>query len=106
MAVEARERRGRPASVQVIWSPAALREIEHIYRYIAQFNPRAAQNMVMEILAAGDSLETFPYRGRAVPGTQLRETTLAPPYIIRYRIAADHVRILRVRHSARRPTRP
>jgi toxin ParE1/3/4 len=92
--------------VQVIWSPAALREIEHIYRYIAQFNPHAAQNMVMEILAAGDSLETFPYRGRAVPGTQLRETTLAPPYIIRYRIAADHVRILRVRHSARRPTRP
>jgi toxin ParE1/3/4 len=92
--------------VQVIWSPAALREIEHIYRYIAQFNPRAAQNMVMEILAAGDSLETFPHRGRAVPGTQLRETTLALPYIIRYRIAADHVRILRVRHSARRPTRP
>ena len=92
--------------MQVIWSPAALREIEHIYRYIAQFNPRAAQNMVMEILAAGDSLETFPYRGRAVPGTQLRETTLARPYIIRYRIAADHVRILRVRHSARRPTRP
>jgi plasmid stabilization system protein ParE len=41
-----------------------------------------------------------------VPGTQLRETTLARPYIIRYRIAADHVRILRVRHSARRPTRP
>ncbi len=92
--------------MQVIWSPAALREIEHIYRYIAQFNPRAAQNMVMEILAAGDSLETFPYRGRAVPGTQLRETTLARPYIIRFRIAADHVRILRVRHSARRPTRP
>ena len=92
--------------MQVIWSPAALREIEHIYRYIAQFNPRAAQNMIMEILAAGDSLETFPYRGRAVPGTQLRETTLARPYIIRYRIAADHVRILRVRHSARRPTRP
>jgi len=92
--------------VQVIWSPAALREIAHIYSYIAQFNPHAAEQMVMEILAAGDSLETFPYRGRAVRGTQLRETTLARPYIIRYRIAGDHVRILRVRHSARRPTRP
>jgi len=62
--------------------------------------------MVREILAAGDSLESFPYRGRAVPGTQLRETALAYPCIIRYRIAADHVRILRVRHGARRPTRP
>ncbi|MBV8740093.1 MAG: type II toxin-antitoxin system RelE/ParE family toxin [Alphaproteobacteria bacterium] len=92
--------------MQVIWSPAALREIEHIYRYIAQFNPRAAEHMVMEILAAGDSLESFPYRGRVVPGTQLRETTLPYPYIIRYRIAGDHVRILRVRHGARRPTLP
>ncbi len=92
--------------MQVIWSPAALREIDHIYRYIAQFNPRAAEHMVMEILAAGDSLESFPYRGRPVPGTQLRETTLAYPYIIRYRIAADNVRILRVRHGARRPSLP
>jgi toxin ParE1/3/4 len=58
--------------------------------------------MVREILAAGDSLVNFPYRGRSVPGTALRETTLAYPYIIRYRIAGDHVRILRVRHGARR----
>ena len=92
--------------MHVIWAPAALREIEHIYRYIAQFNPRAAEDMAMEILAAGDSLENFPYRGRAVRGTQLRESTLAHPYIIRYRIAGDHVRVLRVRHGARRPTQP
>jgi len=62
--------------------------------------------MVREVLGAGDSLESFPYRGRLVPGTQLREITLAYPYIIRYRIAADHVRILRVRHGAGRPTQP
>ena len=92
--------------MQVIWSPAGLREIELIHRYISQFNPRAAENIVMEILAAGDSLEHFPYRGRTAPGTQLRETTLAYPYVIRYRITADHVRILRVRHGARRPTQP
>ena len=92
--------------MQVTWSPAALREIEHIYRYIVRFNPRAAEHMVMEILAAGDSLENFPYRGRIVSGTQLRETTLPYPYILRYRIAADHVRILRVRHGRQRPTTP
>jgi toxin ParE1/3/4 len=92
--------------VQVIWSPAALREIDHIYRYLAQFNPGAAENTIGEILAAGDSLERFPYRGRSVPGTQLREITLPYPYVIRYRITADHVRILRVRHGARRLTPP
>lgn len=75
--------------MRVIWSPAALREIEHIYRYIARFNPRAAANMVNEIVAAGDSLESFPYRGRLVPGTQLRELTIIYPYIVRYRVAAE-----------------
>jgi addiction module RelE/StbE family toxin len=92
--------------VRVIWSPAALREIEHIYHYIAQFNPRAAENVANELLTAGDSLESFPYRGRPVPGTNLREMTIVYPYIIGYRVAADQVRILRVRHGARRPTQP
>ena len=72
--------------MQVIWSPASLRDVDHIYRYIAQFNPRAAQNLVKEILAAGDALEHFPYRGRLVLSTQLREIALPYPYIIRYRV--------------------
>jgi toxin ParE1/3/4 len=89
--------------VQVIWSPAALREITQIYAYIAQFNLRAAETLARALLAAGDSLAAFPDRGRPVPGTALREWTIVYPYIIRYRVAADHVRILRVRHGARRP---
>jgi toxin ParE1/3/4 len=92
--------------VRVIWSPAVLREIDRIYRYIAQSNPRAAENIAREILAAGDSLKRLPYRGRMVQRTRLRELTLTYPYIIRYRVASDHVRILRVRHGARRPTEP
>jgi toxin ParE1/3/4 len=87
--------------VQVIWSPAALREISEIQRYIAQFNPRAAARLAEALLAAGDDLVTFPNRGRSVPGTTLRELTVIYPYIIRYRIAGDQVRILRVRHGRR-----
>ncbi len=89
--------------MQVIWSPAALREISQIHSYIAQFNPRAAAKLAEELLAAGDSLVTFPNRGRPVPGTALRELTVVYPYIIRYRAEDDHVRILRVRHGRRQP---
>jgi toxin ParE1/3/4 len=88
--------------VRVIWSPSALRDIRHIYNYIARFNPRAAEDLAHQLAAAGDSLENFPQRGRPVPGTNLREWPLVYPYIIRYRIAGDHVRILRVRHGMRR----
>jgi toxin ParE1/3/4 len=62
--------------------------------------------MAAQIIEAGNRLGNFPYRGRLVPGTQLRETTLARPYVIRYRIEPNRVVILRVRHGARRPTRP
>lgn len=41
-----------------------------------------------------------------VHDARLRETTLARPYIIRYRVDPDRVVILRVRHGARRLTRP
>jgi len=69
--------------VQVVWSPSALRDIRHIYSYIARFNRRAAEDLARELVAAGDSLETFPRRGRAVRGTNLREWVLVYPYIIR-----------------------
>ncbi len=54
----------------------------------------------------GDSLAHFPHRGRAVPGTAMRELGTSFPYIIRYQIAGDVVEILRARHTSRRPTRP
>jgi toxin ParE1/3/4 len=88
----------------VIWSPAALRDTAEIHAYLVQFNPPAAEErLARALLAAGDSLVSFPNRGRPVPGTALRELTVVYPYVIRYRVAADHVRILRVRHGARRP---
>jgi len=58
--------------VRIVWSPSALRDIRHIYRYVARFNRRAAEDLARDLVAAGDSLETFPQRGRSVPGTNLR----------------------------------
>ena len=87
----------------VVWTKSALADVRHIRRYIADFNPYAARDMADRILEAGNSLSLFPYRGRSVPNTELRETTLARPYIVRYRIDRDCVFILRVRHSSRLP---
>jgi toxin ParE1/3/4 len=92
--------------VRVIWSPAALRHVVHAYEYLEDFNPSAASTLAEALLTAGDSLENFPHRGRPVPGTDMRELVTAHPYVIRYRIVQDTVCILRVRHTARRPTKP
>jgi toxin ParE1/3/4 len=92
--------------MQVVWTEPALDGITRSYDYIFAFNPRAAAHMAEALFAAGDSLVQFPHRGRPVRGTAMRELVSVSPYIIRYRIDGDTVVILRVRHSARRPTDP
>jgi plasmid stabilization system protein ParE len=58
------------------------------------------------LVEAGNSLAKFPHRGRPVPGTDMRQLVTAYPYFIRYQVVGDEVVILRIRHSARRPTDP
>jgi len=91
---------------RVVWTAHALANLRAIRTYIAQFNPTAATELATRLIAAGNSLEHFPHRGRPVRGTTMRELLTVSPYIIRYRIAGEEVLILRVRHSARRPTTP
>jgi toxin ParE1/3/4 len=91
---------------EVVWAASALADLRLIRAYIQQFNPRAARDVAANLRALGDSLTTFPHRGRMVPRTSMRELVSNYPYIIRYRVAVDIVVILRVRHGARRPTNP
>ncbi len=91
--------------VRVVWSEGALDDIASAVRYLMERNPRAGAELALGLRAAGDSLEHFPLRGRPVLNSTLRELVTDFPYIIRYRVRSDAVRILRVRHMARRPTR-
>ena len=91
---------------EVVWSESALGHLQSIRTYIQQFNPRAASDVGRALYEAGNSLADFPHRGRPVAGTELRELVSIYPYVIRYRITRDTIRILRVRHTARRPTAP
>ena len=87
----------------VVWTLSALADLADIRRYIAAFNPDAAQRIAARLIAVGNGLVNFPERGRPVPDTDLREATVVYPYIIRYRVDGDRVLILRVRHRMRRP---
>ncbi len=90
----------------VVWSKSALAQLTAIRAYIEGFNPYAASDVAAAIVEAGNSLTVFPYRGRSVPGTDKRELVTIYPYVIRYRVVGDVVRILRVRHVSRKPTTP
>ena len=92
----------------VLWTETALNGLSHIQAYIEQFNPRAAAHVAASLRADAEGLANFPHRGRLVPGARpdTRELVTDYPYIIRYRVTGDTVNILRIRHTARRPTTP
>ena len=88
--------------VRVVWTREALTNLELIRAYIHQFDPQAAQRMASRLIDAGTSLGDFPERGR-VAASATRELVTVPPYVLRYRLEAGTIYILRIRHGAQRP---
>ena len=81
---------------EVVWRSQAVNDIRAIARYINDHDPRAASDISSRLLDLGESLASFPRRGR--PRGDEREMTSVPPYILRYRVEGDTVFI---RHGAR-----
>ena len=90
---------------KIIWSDAAIADLEEIWAYLAQRNPQAAARVGRGILAHVRVLANFPYIGPAYPrGSRgpLREIVVRP-YRIFYDVSEDSqsVEILHVWHGAR-----
>jgi toxin ParE1/3/4 len=85
--------------MEVRWSSEAEKDLFRFRSYIAEFNPWAASRIAVQLLAAADSLEHLPRRGRPgrLPGT--REPTSVQPFVIVYQVTAV-VEILRIWHGA------
>ena len=94
---------------RVIITPIAGSEIEEIHRYISKDSAANAAAMVTRILDALEPLKQFPHRAkidRQSPGLRHPVRSLVvKPYIIYFRVLDDDrvVRVLSVRHGARRP---
>ena len=94
--------------MKVTYSPRALAQVDEIFSYIARDNPAAAKTLVARIEHLTALLGNVPRLGRATDHPDVRILSVPRyPYVIFYRILAerDEIRILRVRHTARRPLR-
>jgi toxin ParE1/3/4 len=89
---------------RLIWSPEALDDLGELRDWIASDNPKAAGDMFLRIVAEVAMLARHPEMGHPgrVPGT--RELVISrTPFIVAYGvIGRDTVRVLAVRHAARR----
>ena len=88
---------------KVVWSPAALTDVDSIAEYIARDSADQASLFVVRLLEATDHLQNFPLSGRIIPeiGNQACREIIYGSYRIMYRIEGNEVWITGVVHGAR-----
>ena len=89
---------------RLIWSPAALLDVQRLYRFLAPQNPDAAKRAVRAIRQGLKVLEKQPGMGRPVEemNDEFRDWIIDfgdSGYVARYRVDHDAVTILAVRHQ-------
>ncbi|HEY4113784.1 MAG TPA: type II toxin-antitoxin system RelE/ParE family toxin [Rhizomicrobium sp.] len=91
--------------MDLTFSPQATREISAIYDYIARESPAGAQKVVDRIHAVTRHVASFPDTGSRtkLPGVRVFPANPYPYLVYFKRVPNRHeVRILRIRHAARR----
>jgi addiction module RelE/StbE family toxin len=88
--------------MRIKWLRTALINLGDEADYIAQENPRAAQEFVSQLMGSIEQLSELPNMGRAGRVFGTRELVISGyPYIVPYRVKNEMVEILRVLHTAR-----
>ncbi len=89
---------------KVRYTPRALGDLDAIYKYIAEQNPRAARAVKARIKERIQSLANFPASGPETETPRLRMLAIGRyPYLVFYEIddTAKFVAILHIRHASR-----
>jgi plasmid stabilization system protein ParE len=98
-----------PDAYRIILAKRVATDLERIFDYIAERSPQNAPRVIDHILASIERLAEIPHRTIVAdqPGkanSPVRSLAV-PPYVIFFRVVEEQrvVRVLRVRHGARRP---
>jgi len=89
---------------RLIWSPAALLDVQRLHRFLAPKNPDAAKRAVRAIRQGVKVLEQQPGVGRPVEDMddEFRDWIIDfgdSGYVARYRLDSQFVTVLAVRHQ-------
>lgn len=89
---------------RLIWLPAALIDVQRLYRFLACNNPDAARRAVKTIRLGVSILTQQPGVGRPIENMDeaFRDWIIDfrdSGYVVRYRIDANTITILAVRHQ-------
>lgn len=89
---------------QVIFAPAAIRDLERLRAFLRDRNALAARRASAAIIKGVENLGAYPRLGRIVEDLpEIYRDWLIDfgdsGYLVRYRVDANRVTILRIRHQ-------
>lgn len=89
----------------VIYSEAALADLDGLTAYIAADNAEVAARFANRLVDLAESLRNMPRKGRPVKGWPDVRVIVLSPYLIFYHFEAreNRVEVLRFWHGARHP---
>jgi len=90
--------------MMIVWTDAALADLDALRSFISNDNPAAADAMVRRIVdLVEQQLSRMPDSGRSGRVAKTRElVVVGSPYFVPYRVVAGTIQVLRVIHGARR----
>lgn len=92
------------AAVIVRYTPRALAELDAILDFVVERSPSGGGRVQHRIRTLIELLADFPEAGQRTSVERLRRLVVTPfPYVVFYRVNADAIVIVSVRHTARRP---
>jgi len=94
--------------VRVRYTRRVLEQLDEIFSYIEVHDPAAAKRVKARIKRSIERLSMFPYSARRTSHADVRVLVISKlPYLVFYTVneGAQEVQVLRVRHSARDPSR-
>ena len=98
--------RSRRKVAEVVWSPAAERDLTRIHEFFLAHSPRGASRVFARVVHAVDMLALQPEIGAIVddvmPAGRYRHVVVSP-YRVIYRLKGSEVRVMRVWDSRRDP---
>lgn len=83
------------------WAARARADLQAILRFHEGTDPNLALELIERIVLAGRFLAELPEAGPLTIRGRRKWRVPKTPYLLFYRVEADHIRILRVLHGAR-----
>ncbi|MBW6421559.1 type II toxin-antitoxin system RelE/ParE family toxin [Rhizobium sp. XQZ8] len=89
---------------RLIWTPAALRDVQRLYRFLSPKNPDSAKRAIHAIRTGVKILAEQPHIGRHAENMEegYREWLVKfgdSGYIVLYRVDAETISLLAIRHQ-------